>query len=95
MRTLWMAILLTGLLSACAQSPEQTLEEKLAGKTPEQRERILRVACLNEAEHIGNPPRKALPAKYTHQRKDTAQTMRLKELCRQMEDAGQVNEKEQ
>jgi hypothetical protein len=36
-----------------------------------------------------------LPAKYTHQRKDTAQTMRLKELCRQMEDAGQVNEKEQ
>lgn len=44
-----MAIL---LLSACAvqSGSPQTLSEKLEGKTPQERQEVLRLACLNEAE---------------------------------------------
>jgi hypothetical protein len=39
-------------LSACAaqSGTPQTLSEKLEGKTPQQRQEVLRLACLNEAE---------------------------------------------
>ena len=40
------------LLSACAaqSSPPPTLSEKLEGKTPAERQEVLLLACLNEAE---------------------------------------------
>ncbi len=45
-------LLIPILLSACAaqSSPPQALSEKLEGKTSQERQEILRLACLNEAE---------------------------------------------
>lgn len=77
--------LITALaLSACADQPAKTLDEKLAGKTPEEKQEIMRLECLNESEHVGNPPRKMMPAHRTYVRRDTPQTNRLKDICRGM-----------
>lgn len=45
-------IMVAWLLSACAMqsTPPLTLNEKLEGKTPQERQEVLRLACLNEAE---------------------------------------------
>ncbi len=71
-------------LTACAPQPPQTLEEKLASKSPEQRQEILRVACLNEAEHLGNESKETRTAHGAKLDQNTAQTRRLKAICRQM-----------
>lgn len=45
-------IILTTMLTltACAASPPQTLDQRLQGKSAEDRKEELRLACLNEAE---------------------------------------------
>lgn len=77
-------LLMTGLLAACAAQPEQTLSEKLDGKTPEEKQEVLRLACLNEAEHTGNKPRRATTGHRSHRHGDSAQTKRMKDICREM-----------
>lgn len=72
------------LLTACASQPEKTLEEKLAGKSPEERQEILRLECLNTAEHAANPPRKNHNGHRGHRHTDSADTKRLKDICREM-----------
>lgn len=85
MRKLFLLPMIIGL-SACVDQPTPTLEEKLAGKTPQERQEILRLACLNEAEDVGNPPRKMTAANRPYVRRDTQQTHRLKDICREMTD---------
>lgn len=72
-------------LSACTPQPPLSLEEKLAGKSPAEQKEILRVACLNEAEHFTNPSGKVI--RTVHGAKTTSeseQTRRLKTVCREM-----------
>ncbi len=76
-----------GLLTACAGGSQQhSLSEQLEGKTPEQRQEILRLACLNEAEHTGNKPRRATTGHRSHRHGDSAETKRMKDICREMTD---------
>lgn len=83
------------LLSACAQStPPQTLSEKLAGKTPEEKQEVLRLACLNEAEYTTKIKKAKYrgPSKRKHLVQDTEETKRLKTLCREMTDTYEQKE---
>ena len=63
-----------------------TLEEKLAGKSPAERKEILRVACLNEAEDLGNSDRDIRTAHGVRLNAETAETHRLKDICRKISD---------
>lgn len=72
------------LLMGCAQHEEQTLEQKLADKTPEEKQEILRLECLNTAERAANPPRKSHTGHRGHRHTDSAETKRLKDICREM-----------
>ncbi len=82
-------LILTALaLAACAPNPPQTLEQRLSGKSPAEKQEILRVACLNEAERLGNPPREDIRTHHgVKLNQDSAQTRRFKEICREMTDA--------
>jgi hypothetical protein len=86
MKSFAYACLLTLALSACAAQPEQTLSEKLEGKTPEEKQEVLRLACLNEAEHVGKKPRSTTHGHRGHRHGDSAETKRLKDICREMTD---------
>lgn len=81
-------ILLPLLLAACATEPPKPLAEQLAGKTPEEKQEILRLACLNEAEYSTKEHKKKLrPYSVKHRHiSDTSETSRLKTLCREMTD---------
>lgn len=80
-------LILVGLLTACTGTSQQhSLSEQLEGKTPEQRQEILRIACLNEAEHTGNKPRRATTGHRSHRHGDSAETKRMKDICREMTD---------
>lgn len=86
------AVVLLGLLSACASNqPTQTLSQKLEGKTPEQRREVLRLACLNEAEYSTDLSkaryRRQYGSKRIEQVRDTKDTAELKTLCREMTDS--------
>lgn len=80
------------ILSACAQSttPPQTLSEKLQGKTPEEKQEILRLACLNEADYTTKIKKANFQRQYgskrSHLVQDTDETWRLKMICREMTD---------
>lgn len=79
------------VLSGCAAQATitpQTLSEKLKGKTPQERQEILRVACLDEAtwkiakqKSVRRGPHHTSPAPYD------SEASELKELCREMTDA--------
>lgn len=78
-------VIFTLLLSACSSQPPLSLEEKLAGKSPAEQKEILRLACLNEADHFTNPSGKVI--RTVHGVKTTSeseQTRRLKTVCREM-----------
>ena len=71
--------------SACAVGPNQILEARPAGRTPIEKQEILRVACLSEAASIGNAelayPRGVFnnaPAP------DSRKTRRYKNICGKM-----------
>ena len=79
------------MLSACAQNntaPPLTLSQKLEGKTPEEKQEVLRLACLNEAEYTTKIKkanyRRQYGSKRVHLVQDTDETWRLKMLCREM-----------
>lgn len=71
-------------LSACSTSTTPPLEERLKGKTAQERQEIMRLECLNEAERAGNPPRNSHTGHRGHRHTDSQQTKRLKEICREM-----------
>ncbi len=82
---------LAALLSACGQSlPAKSLSEKLQGKTPEEKQEVLRLACLNEAEYTTRLKKANYQRRYGSRRSqmiaDTDETWRLKILCREMTD---------
>lgn len=84
-------LILAVLLSACGQStPQQSLSEKLTGKTPEEKQEVLRLACLNEAEYTTKLKKaryeRLYGAKRSHLLQDTDETWRLKMICREMTD---------
>lgn len=64
-------------LTACAAGTSQN-----AANTPEEQ----RVACLNEAEHIGNKVLSAAEKsrRYYYKHQDSTQTKRLKAICREL-----------
>lgn len=70
--------------SACTSQPPPTLDEKLAGKTPKERLEVLRVACLNEAEHLGNETKEIRTVHGVKSDQTTTQTRRFKDICRAM-----------
>lgn len=70
-------------LAACTSTPQQTLQEKLQGKSPAERKEILRLACLNEAEQTVQPNRRSGRYRYVHIY--TKQESETKALCRQMD----------
>lgn len=86
-------LVMAGLLalSACASEPSQTLEQKLQGKSADEKKEVLRLACLNEAEwpiynssgyRAANPRLKSqLKLRYNEE------VSTSKELCRKLEDA--------
>lgn len=80
-------VLLPLLLAACATEPPKPLTEQLSGKTPEEKQEILRLACLNEAEYSTNLKKAhyRTHVKY-HRIYDTENTVRLKAICRKMTD---------
>ena len=86
------ALTFATLLAACAQtsSPQQTLSQKLEGKSAEERQEILRLACLNEAEYATDTKKtqhqRRYGAKRVHMVRDTQETAQLKTLCREMTD---------
>lgn len=96
----WKSTLLftvVALLSACVQlTPQQTLSEKLAGKTPEEKQEVLRLACLNEAEYTTRLKKANYQRRYgsrlSHLVSDTDETWRLKMLCRRMTDSYEAKE---
>ncbi|MBS0207764.1 MAG: hypothetical protein JSS27_02310 [Planctomycetes bacterium] len=76
------------LLFGCSQPAQQSLDEKLADKTPEEKQEILRLACLNEAEYTTRIKRAKFERQYGGRRlssvHNTSETNRLKQLCREM-----------
>jgi len=72
------------LLTGCVDNaiPPQTLSEQLAGKSPQERQEILRTDCLNTAEKITGEL--AVSRRMPSQQ---AEIREMKELCRQMADA--------
>ncbi|RUL89475.1 hypothetical protein [Tautonia sociabilis] len=70
---------------ACTPQPPPTLDERLAGKTPEERREVLRVACLNEAEHLGDEKKEIRTVHGVKSDQSTVQTRRLKAICRAMD----------
>ncbi len=79
---------------ACTPQPPPTLDEKLAGKTPKERREVLRVACLNEAEHLGNETKEIRTVHGVKSDQTTTQTRRFKEICRAMADENATDEQE-
>lgn len=79
-------LILPVMLAACAVEPPQPLAQKLAGKTPEEKQEILRLACLNEAEYSTIEFKKKLhPTSARHRHiSDTPETTHLKSICREM-----------
>ena len=82
---LTLPIIIALALSGCTAHPPQTLDEKLAGLSSDERKEILRLACLNEAMQVGNGPHKhqvTLPGKQSFD--DTVQTDHFQHICREM-----------
>jgi hypothetical protein len=88
---------LAAFLSACGQpAPVKTLNEKLQGKTPEEKREVLRLACLDEAEYTTRLKKAEYKRLYGAQPSrvvsDTDETWRLKMLCRRMADSYEAKE---
>lgn len=84
-------------VSACAtNTPKLTLDEKLQGKSGEERKEVLRLACLNEAEWSSQKEKKKHRLHRHHFNaylNSTEDTRRLKVLCREMTDNYTITEK--
>ena len=87
------AIVATLLLSACATAqPVPTLDEKLAGKTPAERQAILREECKNEATkgHRGVWPR---PSSNYYDTTYVPHVQELSNICKKMTNVPKNGEK--
>lgn len=77
-------------VSACTTNTSQlTLDEKLQGKSAEERKEVLRLACLNEAEWSSKKDMKKHRLhrhRFNQYLNTTEETRRLKALCREMSD---------
>lgn len=81
----YLPLIMSLALAACGSPPSPTLEEKLAGKSPEERREILRVACLDEAEHFTYPSGKVIRTVHgVKPDREAEQTRNLKVVCREM-----------
>jgi hypothetical protein len=70
------------VLSGCVQKDSGTLEQSLAGKSPQERQTILRRDCLNESEHLGKTS--LTPRRTNHGallNEDSDETDDLKDVC--------------
>lgn len=90
MRTNALIIVLFAVaLSGCASTPTVPLAQRLEGKTPDDRQEILRRACLTEADWDSDRTAARLPISAQHRYRDsntTRETSHLKALCREMAD---------
>ncbi|WP_096703370.1 hypothetical protein [Magnetospirillum sp. 15-1] len=90
MRTNALIIVLFAVaLSACTSTPSIPLTKRLEGKTPEDRQEILRRACLTEADWNLDQTAARMPANAQHRYRDsntTRETSHLRALCREMAD---------
>ncbi len=92
-RNILMTVLTAWLLAACAtqSGPPPTLAQRLEGKTPSERQEILRLACLTEAQWRETQRRTALRSKGVIRGSSASrydpEVGRLKVICRQMTDA--------
>lgn len=88
MRTNALIIVLFAVaLSGCASPPTVPLAQRLEGKTPDDRQEILRRACLTEAEWDLDRAAARQPINAQHRYRDsniTRETSHLKVLCREM-----------
>lgn len=86
------------ILGACAYQPPQTLDQKLTGKTGEDRKEILRLACLNEAEwpiyNSSYYKRANSKIKQSLKHRYNSEVSEMKILCRQMDDLTSVDVEE-
>ena len=78
------------LLAACSLPAQQTLNERLKGKAADEKQEILRLECLNEAEYstikYKNETRPHIQANRMIYLADTKETSNFKKLCRKMTD---------
>jgi hypothetical protein len=88
MRTNALIIMLFAVaLSGCASTPTVPLAQRLEGKTPDDRQEILRRACLTEAEWDLDRAAARQPITAQHRYRDsntTRETSHLKGLCREL-----------
>ncbi len=90
----YLPLIMSLALAACDNPLRPTLEERLAGKTPEERREILRVVCLDEAEHFTYPSGKVIRTAHGGKSNHEAeQTRNLKVVCREM--AGEHSDRTQ
>lgn len=76
-------------LSACTSTPREPLATRIEGKTPDERQVILRRACLTEAEWDLNRAASRQPIAVQNRYRNsntTLETRHLKVLCREMAD---------
>lgn len=82
-------------ISACANTPQLSLDEKLQNKSPEERKEVLRLACLNEAEwpiynssayKSGNDKQRMRVKNGYH-----PEVTEMKALCRKMNESGSAD----
>ncbi|ARJ66164.1 hypothetical protein WV31_11070 [Magnetospirillum sp. ME-1] len=82
-------VLFAVALSGCASTPTVPLTQRLEGKTPDDRQEILRRACLTEADWDLDQTAARMPANAQHRYRDsntTRETSHLRALCREMAD---------
>lgn len=96
-RKLILLFSLAAFLSACGQpQPPKSLDEKLQGKSAEEKREVLRLACLNEAKYTTRLKKanyeRLYGARPSHVISDTDETWRLKMLCRRMTDSYEAKE---
>lgn len=91
--TIPVTVMTAWLLAACAiqPGPTPTLAERLQGKTPQERQEILRLECLTEAQWRDTQRRAARRSHGLATRSSVShydpEVSRWKALCRQMTDA--------
>ncbi len=79
-------------LTACngMQTESKTLSQQLEGKSTEEKQEILRLACLNEAEYSTKLKKSAHFKRHGNKHRnmvqDTQETKNLKTICREMTD---------
>jgi hypothetical protein len=83
----FVALFCMAALSACTSTPGEPLATRIEGKTPDERQEILRRACLTEANWDSDwaASRQPIAAQNRYRNSNTTlETRHLRELCREM-----------